>query len=424
MELSSSRSIKESGYGRIPPQWGPVKHAKGTGPSRGIGCGIAPNWSDGTWRPGRWTRHQCFNSWTASEKGVPRWHQPMWLPRTSSTGRRWWMQGKSWVRPTPGSAQWLARFQRGDRRRGEPTQATFDDLPSSEALFNRGTCRRWRKRSSSPCSPRARKRQQPEDVYPPSRQWLPWGGSPPYNGTGYGGSPRPRLIPRRNDSSGGPISSSLWPNRAPEWGSGKYTQQQSCHSPRYAGWGKYRRFDDRTSPRWGLRTRESKETTAISHVAWDRARTHGLHGSAGSPLVRHQHWGVHQTFKWVWPSSCRAQKEERAHGMLGGDQALHTSVGWDCRGDASCGGVDGIASKLRTYARLPPTNLNVCRLHDCLGQPMKESDGEKLISETCGRPASWNSLKMTRQSGSHRPRSRGRGQSEEMVRQRRTKPQE
>ena len=34
--------------------------------------------------------------------------------------------------------------------------------------------------------------------------------------------------------------------------------------------------------------------------------------------------------------------------------------------DTSCGGVDGIASKLRTCTCLPPTNLNVCRLRDCL----------------------------------------------------------
>ena len=75
--------------------------------------------------------------------------------------------------------------------------------------------------------------------------------------------------------------------------------------------------------------------------------------------------------------------------MPGGEQALHTSVGWDCRGDTSCGRVDGIASKLCTCMHLPPTNLNVCRLRDCLGHPMRESDGEKPISETCGRPASW-----------------------------------
>ena len=61
MEWCISRSIKESGCGRTPPQWGPVKHAKGTGPSRGTRCGIAPTWSEGTWRPSRWTRHQCYN---------------------------------------------------------------------------------------------------------------------------------------------------------------------------------------------------------------------------------------------------------------------------------------------------------------------------------------------------------------------------
>ena len=110
--------------------------------------------------------------------------------------------------------------------------------------------------------------------------------------------------------------------------------------------------------------------------------------------------------------------------MPGGEQALHTSVGWDCRGDTSSGGVDGIASKLRTCMRLPPTNLNVCRLRDCLGQPMRESDGEKPISGTCGRPASWSSLKMTRSSGSHRRRSRGHGPREEMAGPRRRTPQE
>ena len=108
--------------------------------------------------------------------------------------------------------------------------------------------------------------------------------------------------------------------------------------------------------------------------------------------------------------------------MPGGEQALHTPVRWGCRGDTSCGGVDGIASNLCTYTCLPPTNLNVCTLRDCLGQPMRESDGVKLISETCGRPALWNSLKMTRHSGDHQPRSRGRVPSEEMARQKRTTP--
>ena len=83
-------------------------------------------------------------------------------------------------------------------------------------------------------------------------------------------------------------------NRAPGWGSGRYTQQRSCPSPRWARWGKYRRFDDRTSPRWGLRTKESKETIAKSRDACGCTRRHGPHGSAGSPLVRHQRWGVQQ----------------------------------------------------------------------------------------------------------------------------------
>ena len=178
MELSTSRSIRESGCDRTPPQWGPVQYAKVTGPSRGTGYGLAPDWSDGTWRPSRWTRHQCYNGWTASEKGGLSWRPPLWLPRTSSTGRRWWMHGKFWVRPTPRSAQRLAWSQRGDPQQGHPTRATFGDLPSTGTLFNRGTCRRRRKRSSSPCLPRARKRRQPKDAHPPSRQWLPWGGSP------------------------------------------------------------------------------------------------------------------------------------------------------------------------------------------------------------------------------------------------------
>ena len=150
MELSTSRSIKESVCDWTPPQWGRVKHAKDTGPSRGTGCGIAPDWSDEAWRLSRWTRQQCYNGWTASEEGDLCWHQPMWLPRTSSTGRRWWMHGKSWVRPTPRRAQRPIRFQRGDHQQGDPTRATFGDLPSLEALCNRGTCRRWRKRSYIP----------------------------------------------------------------------------------------------------------------------------------------------------------------------------------------------------------------------------------------------------------------------------------
>ena len=100
--------------------------------------------------------------------------------------------------------------------------------------------------------------------------------------------------------------------------------------------------------------------------------------------------------------------------MPGGEQARPTSVG----------GADGIASRLPTCMRLPPTNLNVCRLRDCLGQPLKESVGERPMSGNCGRPASWSSLKMTRQSESPRQRLRGHAPCEEMAGPRRRTPQE
>ena len=123
-------------------------------------------------------------------------------------------------------------------------------------------------------------------------------------------------------------AASLWPNRALEWGSGKYTQRQSCHSPRYAGWGKYRRFDDRTSPRWGSCTMESKETTARSHDAWDRTRRHGFHGSAGSPSVRHRRWGVLRTSKWVWSSSCRGEARWHAWRRAGATYLRWLGLPW------------------------------------------------------------------------------------------------
>ena len=317
---------------------GPCKTCKGHGSIQRHWVWNCPRWESRIWRPSRRTRHQCYNGWTASEMGDLCWRPPLWLPGTSSTGRRWWMHGKSWGRPTPRSAQRPAWFQRGDRQRGEPTRATFGDFPSSGALSNRGKCRCWRKRSSSPCLPRARRQRRPEDAYPPSRQWLPWGGSPPYNGTGYGEFPRRRWIPRGSDSSGGPTSSSSWPNHAPGWGSGKFMLQRSCPSPHYAGWEKYRRFADRTSPRWESRTRGSNETMAKSQGDWDHTRRHGLHGSAGSPLVRRQRWDEQRTSTWVWPSSCRGRTEERPDGMPGGEQVQPPSVGWDCRGGTSCGG--------------------------------------------------------------------------------------
>ena len=73
--------------------------------------------------------------------------------------------------------------------------------------------------------------------------------------------------------------------------------------------------------------------------------------------------------------------------------------------------------------RLPQTNLNVCRLRDCLGQPLKESAGEKPISETCGRPASWSSSKMTRKSEHPRQRPRGHDPQQETAGPKRRAPQ-
>ena len=256
------------------------------------------------------------------------------------------------------------------------------------ALSSQGTCRRWRKRSCSPCLPRARRRRRPEDAYPPSRQWLPWGGSPRCNGTGCGEFSRRQRIPRDNDSSEGPNYSNSWPNHAPGWGNGKSMQWRSYPSLRSAEWEKYRHFAGRTSPKWELRTRGSSEIIAKSRDDWGHTRRHGLRGSAGSHPVRRQHWDEQRISKWGWPSSCRGPTEERLGGMPGDERAQPTSVGRDFCGDTSCGGVDGIASKLLTCTGLPPTNLNVCRLRDCLGQPLKESAGERPTSGTSGRPAS------------------------------------
>ena len=222
---------------------------------------------------------------------------------------------------------------------------------------------------------------------------------------------------------GGPTYSSSWPNHAPGWESGKVMAQWSCPSPRYAEWEKYHRFADRTSPRWESRTRGSNETIARSRDDWGHTRRHGLRGSARSPLVRRQRWDEQQTSKWVWPSSCRGPTEERPGGMPGGERAQATSVGWDFRGGTSRGGVGGIASKLLTCMRLPPTHLNVCRLRDCLGQPLKESAGRKPISGTCGRPASWSSSKMTRRSEHPRQRPRGHDSREETAGPKRRAPQ-
>ena len=325
-------------------------------------------------------------------------HPPLWLPRTSSTSRRWCMHGKSWERPTPRSARRPVWFQHGGHRHEEPIRATFGDSPNSGAVSSQGTCRPWLKRSCSPCLPRARRRRRPEDAYPLSRQWLPWGGSPPCNGTGCGEFLRRQWIPRDSDSSEGPTYSSSWPNRAPGWGSGKSMPRRSYPSPRSAELEKYRRFADRTSPKWESRTRGSSATIARSRDDLGHTRRHGLRGSAGSRPVRRQHWEEQRISKWVWPSSCRGPTQEKPGGMPGDERAQPTSGGWDFRGDTSCGGVDGTTSKLPSCTRLPLTNLNVCRLRDCLGQPLKEFAGEEPTSGTSGRPASWSSSKMTRKS--------------------------
>ena len=174
--------------------------------------------------------------------------------------------------------------------------------------------------------------------------------------------------------------------------------QRSYSSPRSAEWEKGHGSADQASPRWESRTRGSNEPIARLRDDWGHTRRHGLCGSAGSPLVTRQRWDEQRISKWVWPSSCRGPTEERPGGMPGDKRAQPTAGGWDFRGGTSCGGVDGTTSKLLTCMRLPPTTLNVCRLRDCLAQPLKKSAGEKPISETCGRPTSWSSSQMTRES--------------------------
>ena len=243
-------------------------------------------------------------------------------------------------------------------------------------------------------------------IRPQSSGYLGVDPPPPCSGTGCGEFPRRRWIPRDNDSLEGPTCSSSWPNHAPGQGSGKSMPQRSYPSPRYAGWVKYHPSAGRTSPRWELRTRGSSGTIARSHD-WDRTRRPGLRGSAGLPPVRHQHWDGQRISKWVRPSSCRGLTGQRPGGMPGDERAQPTSVGWGFRGDTSCGGAGGIASKLPTCTPLPQTNLNVCRLRDCLGQPLKEFAGERPTSGTSGRPASWSSSKMTRESAHPRRRPSG-----------------
>ena len=196
--------------------------------------------------------------------------------------------------------------------------------------------------------------------------------------------------------------------------------QRSSPLPRSAQWEKYRQFADRTSPRWDSRTKESNGTIARSRDDWGHTRRHGLRGSARSHLVRRQHWDEQRISKLVWQSSCKGPTEERPGGMPGHERAQPTSGGWDFRGGTSCGGVDGTPSKLLTCTRLPPTNLNVCRLRECLGHPLKESAGEEPISGTCGP---WSSSKMTSRSAHPQQRPRGHDPQEETAGPKRRAPQ-
>ena len=186
MELDPSRCIKESGSDHIPPKWDPARPARGTGSSSGTGCGFASGRSNGIWQSGRWTHRKCYNDWTASRAGAPNSRNPIWLPRVSSIGRRWWAHGKSWVRPTPRIAHQCAWCRLGDQQPDGHMPATYGDLPSLGAPSQRPTCRYWVKRSSSPCLLRARKPEQPRVVFQDSRRWPLRAGSHNYGGTGCG----------------------------------------------------------------------------------------------------------------------------------------------------------------------------------------------------------------------------------------------
>ena len=107
--------------------------------------------------------------------------------------------------------------------------------------------------------------------------------------------------------------------------------------------------------------------------------------------------------------------------MPGDERSQPTSGGWGFRGDTSSSGVDGIASKLLTAP--PATNLIVCRLRDCLGQPLKESARGKPTSGTSGRPDSWSSSKMTRKSAHPRWRPSEHDPQAETTGRRRREPQ-
>ena len=119
------------------------------GSSSGTGCRIVRGWSDGMWRSGRWTHRKCYSDWTALRGRAQSSRKPMWLPKASSTGRRWWAHGRSSVRQTPRSAHQHAWCPLGSRQPDGLMPATCGVLPSSGAPSRRPTCRHWRKRSGT-----------------------------------------------------------------------------------------------------------------------------------------------------------------------------------------------------------------------------------------------------------------------------------
>ena len=228
---------------------GAVQDLQGARAYREALGGIAHAWNDGIWRSGRWTHQKCYNDWTASRGGAPSSHKPMWLPKTSSTGRPWWTHGRSWVRPTPRSAHQRAWCPLRDQLQEGRMPATCGDLPSSGAPSRRPTCRRWLKRPSSPCLPRARKPEQPGVVFQHSRRWPPWAGSHNCGGIGYGAYQKHQWIPREIARLEDLTSSNLWVKPALGWGNGRSMRRRFYRLLPRAQWGKSHLYDDPTSPR-------------------------------------------------------------------------------------------------------------------------------------------------------------------------------
>ena len=259
--------------------------------------------------------------------------------------------------------------------------------------------------------------------YETSSWGVPWVGSPPYSGTGYAGSPRRRWLPGGNDSSGGPTSFSLWLNRASGWGTGIYAAADLSFTTLC-------RVGEISSPR---RLKISKVGSTYQRIQRDHRQ-----------ITRHlcpyaQAWAswLRRIASGEAPALGRAAHLEMGRAKLlqgtgrgearwhAWRRAVATYLGWlelPWRHLLSWDRWHSI--KMAHVYAFPPTNLNVCILPDCLGQLMRESDGEKQISGNCGCPASWSSLKMTRWSRSHRLRSRGHGAREDMAGPRRRRPQE